>query len=140
MSIGLRIEKLMAAKGWSEGELHRQSGVSQPTIHRIIKGESQSPRHQNIEKIAKAFGTTAADLWGERPAPAPTAMAAEDQMIYRIDPSAEHLLAQLSTARAKASPNSQAVISRLIASSQRGTLNEAAWTLIGNLLTELENK
>lgn len=38
----------------SEGELSRLSGVPQPTIHRIITGESKEPRSSNLHKIAQA--------------------------------------------------------------------------------------
>ncbi|MCK9799311.1 helix-turn-helix transcriptional regulator [Pseudomonas sp. MAFF 302030] len=43
----------MAEQGFSESELGRRAGVPQPTVHRIITGESLSPRQLNIEKIAK---------------------------------------------------------------------------------------
>jgi phage repressor protein C with HTH and peptisase S24 domain len=59
MHIGKRLAAKLEEFGWSEGELHRRSGVSQPTIHRIITGESQDPRQSNVEKIAKALGVTA---------------------------------------------------------------------------------
>lgn len=59
----------MASKGWSEGELSRRSGVTQPTIHRIIAGESKSPKRDNVERIAKALRVPAEWLWtgGARP-------------------------------------------------------------------------
>lgn len=57
--IGDRIALRLTTKEWSEGELSRRSGVPQPTIHRIITGESKSPRHGNVELIAKALGVTA---------------------------------------------------------------------------------
>lgn len=63
MKIGDRIAKEMAEKGWTEGELSRRSGVTQPTIHRIITGESASPRQGNVESIAKALGVSTAYLW-----------------------------------------------------------------------------
>lgn len=59
MTLGDRIKKLMDGCEWSEGELARRSGVNQPTIHRIIVGTSREPRASNLDKIAKAFGTTA---------------------------------------------------------------------------------
>ena len=55
MSLGDRVAKCMKEKGWSEGELSRLSGVNQPTIHRIITGQSRDPRQGNVEKIAKAL-------------------------------------------------------------------------------------
>lgn len=59
----------MSSKGWSEGELSRRSGVTQPTIHRIISGESKSPKRDNIERIARALRVPAEWLWvgGVRP-------------------------------------------------------------------------
>lgn len=59
----------MSSKGWSEGELSRRSGVTQPTIHRIITGESKSPKRDNVERIAKALRVPAEWLWvgGVRP-------------------------------------------------------------------------
>ncbi|MHB0844735.1 LexA family transcriptional regulator [Stutzerimonas nitrititolerans] len=59
MNIGKRLAAMLEELDWSEGELKRRSGVPQPTIHRIITGESQDPRQGNVEKIAKALGVTA---------------------------------------------------------------------------------
>ncbi|MCQ2048799.1 Cro/CI family transcriptional regulator [Stutzerimonas stutzeri] len=59
MHIGKRLAAKLEELGWSEGELKRRSGVSQPTVHRIITGESQDPRQSNVERIAKALGVTA---------------------------------------------------------------------------------
>ncbi|WP_313226741.1 XRE family transcriptional regulator [Stutzerimonas chloritidismutans] len=59
MHIGRRLAVKLQERDWSEGELARRSGVSQPTIHRIITGESHDPRQANVEKIAKALGVTA---------------------------------------------------------------------------------
>ena len=53
----------MASNGWSEGELARRAGVTQPTVHRIISGESKSPKRENIEKIAKALRVSSKWLW-----------------------------------------------------------------------------
>ncbi|GAB3479433.1 LexA family protein [Azotobacter salinestris] len=63
MKIGERIAAEMLRLGISEGELGRRSGVNQPTIHRIITGDSKSPRQANVEKIAKALGVTPEWLW-----------------------------------------------------------------------------
>jgi len=63
MRIAERVASKMEELGWSEGELGRRSGVPQPTVHRILSGESQNPRQANVEKIAKALGVTAAWLW-----------------------------------------------------------------------------
>lgn len=72
MHIGERIFAEMTSRGWSEGELARQAGVTQPTIHRIITGESKAPKRENIEKIAKALKVPSKWLWdgGTKPASA----------------------------------------------------------------------
>lgn len=70
--IGKRIAERMAEQGLSESELGRRAGVPQPTVHRIITGESSSPRQLNIEKIAKALGVSASWLWtGKKDLPFP---------------------------------------------------------------------
>lgn len=71
MKIGERIEAEMKRKEWSEAELARRASITQPTVHRIIKGESKSPRQDNVQAIAKAFGCSAEWLWtGTGKAPA----------------------------------------------------------------------
>jgi len=61
--IGDRIAQRMQEMNLSEGELGRRSGVPQPTIHRIVTNAVASPRHQNVEKIAKALKVTSNWLW-----------------------------------------------------------------------------
>jgi transcriptional regulator with XRE-family HTH domain len=63
MKIGERLAAEMERLGLSEGELGRRSGVNQPTIHRIITGDSKNPRQDNVEKIAKALGVASDWLW-----------------------------------------------------------------------------
>lgn len=63
MKIGERTEAEMRRRNWSEGELARRASITQPTVHRIIKGESKNPRQDNIQAIAKAFGCSAEWLW-----------------------------------------------------------------------------
>jgi len=57
-----RLAAALAKKGWSENELARQSGVPQPTIHRIVTGESKSPRSGNLQKLADALGMSVIEL------------------------------------------------------------------------------
>ena len=60
--IGQLLTTKQQEKGWSEGELSRRSGVPQPTVHRILHGESENPRIDNVTKIAKALGLDGAAL------------------------------------------------------------------------------
>ncbi|WP_249348389.1 LexA family protein [Pseudomonas carnis] len=61
--IGDRIAQRMHEMNLSEGELGRRSGVPQPTIHRIVTNAVASPRHENVEKIAKALKVSSNWLW-----------------------------------------------------------------------------
>lgn len=61
-SIAERLRQLMEEQEVGENELARRSKVPQPTIHRILKGVSKSPRISNLESIATSLGTTASFL------------------------------------------------------------------------------
>ncbi len=76
------IRKWMTARGWSEGELARRSGVPQPTIHRIITGESVSPRRDKIERIARAFGRTPEDCYESKSKPESRSMDERADEVY----------------------------------------------------------
>lgn len=58
-SLGDRLREAMTEMGLSEGELARRAGLKQPTIHRILTGQSKDPRQGNVEKIAAVIGQTA---------------------------------------------------------------------------------
>ncbi len=60
--IYLRLQELREAKGWSQAELARQSGVPQPTISRIEAGKTGSIELANLERLAGALGVNAALL------------------------------------------------------------------------------
>ena len=53
---------LMKKAEISENALADATGVPQPTIHRILTGESQEPRISNLEKLARYFNLKANDL------------------------------------------------------------------------------
>ncbi len=67
--IGQLLATKLREKGWSEGELARRAGVPQPTTHRILAGESKSPRIDNVSNLAKALGLDAAALLGGKAQP-----------------------------------------------------------------------
>jgi transcriptional regulator with XRE-family HTH domain len=55
----------MKSRGVSANALSRATGVSQPTISRILNGESKDPDTATLEPIAQFFGRTVAELRGE---------------------------------------------------------------------------
>jgi len=55
MDIAGRLRAKMASLDMSESELSRRCGVPQPTINRILSGESSSPRKSTVEPLARAL-------------------------------------------------------------------------------------
>ncbi|NMX98628.1 helix-turn-helix domain-containing protein [Pseudomonas veronii] len=55
MDIAGRLRAKMANADLNETQLGKRSGVPQPTINRILSGESVSPRMPTIAKLAKAL-------------------------------------------------------------------------------------
>ncbi|WP_158250721.1 S24 family peptidase [Novosphingobium sp. HII-3] len=58
----------MKLLGWSQSSLAREIGVSQPTIGKVVTGQSAGSSH--LHKIARALQTTPAYLTGEVDDPA----------------------------------------------------------------------
>lgn len=58
MDIAGRIRAKMADAGLNENQLGKRAGVPQPTINRILSGESASPRTPTIAKLARALKVT----------------------------------------------------------------------------------
>lgn len=60
MTIATRLDRLMhARKVKSQSALARMTGVPQPTINRILKGQTDTPELGTIKKIAAAFNVSA---------------------------------------------------------------------------------
>lgn len=53
---GERLAALMAKRGVSQYTLAAQSGVPQPTIQRILSGETQNPKIETLRNLAKVLG------------------------------------------------------------------------------------
>jgi len=51
----------------TEGELSRRTGVPQPTIHRILSGESRAPELGTMQPLARFFRVTIDQIYGITP-------------------------------------------------------------------------
>lgn len=72
MAIKDNLADLLAQRGMTPTQLAAETGLAQPTVHRILSGESASPRIENLRVFAKYFGVSIADLTGEKaPAASP---------------------------------------------------------------------
>jgi transcriptional regulator with XRE-family HTH domain len=61
----MKLKQLMRDRSLSQQALGRQSGVSQPQISRIIRG--QQPTLATLQKIAAALEVSVSELIGEQP-------------------------------------------------------------------------
>jgi transcriptional regulator with XRE-family HTH domain len=61
--------ELIDGRPISENELARRTDVPQPTIHRILTGESRYPTPKTLKPLADYFGVSMAQIWGEEPLP-----------------------------------------------------------------------
>jgi phage repressor protein C with HTH and peptisase S24 domain len=58
---------LISAKGISQTDLHRATGVPQSTISRILKGAILDPADKHVAAIAEYFGVTTDEMRGRLP-------------------------------------------------------------------------
>jgi phage repressor protein C with HTH and peptisase S24 domain len=56
------LEWLIAQRKTNPHELQRVTGVPQPTIHRILTGESTDPRTKTLQPLAEFFGLSVSNL------------------------------------------------------------------------------
>lgn len=72
MAISTKLDQLMIARGIrSQSQLSRASGVPQPTINRILKGNTVNPDLATLQKLAAALTVPVASLSGEDSSPIP---------------------------------------------------------------------
>lgn len=57
----------MDKHGENPHSLANKSKVTQPTIFRILSGDSKEPRRSNVEKLAKFFGVKPEEMYGNLP-------------------------------------------------------------------------
>lgn len=57
-----RLNELAKYRDLSPSEIARRTSVPQPTVHRILSGQSEDPKITIIRKIAECLGTTLAKL------------------------------------------------------------------------------
>ncbi len=58
------IQRELDKLGWNAYHLADASGVSQPTIHRILSGQHSDPKTNTVKKLATALKLTEAELRG----------------------------------------------------------------------------
>lgn len=63
MKVSESLKKLLNESGENPNSLSIKVGIPQPTIFRMLSGETVEPRRSNLEKIAKFFGVKVEHLY-----------------------------------------------------------------------------
>lgn len=127
----------------TQAALARACGVRAPSVNDWISGKTKTIEGQNL-LIAADF-LKVMPMWlatGKGPMrKAETKVGFDDSELLTVDEGdLSGLLDQLKSSKNKASPKSQAVISRMVGLAERGEIDDRAWTVINDLLTELSRK
>lgn len=67
VKIAENLREEMRRQGLSEYALWKRSGVHQPTIHRILSGETRNPKAHTLDRLATTLGMSRDDLFNSRP-------------------------------------------------------------------------
>ena len=62
--VATNVKRLREERGYTEEKLEELTGVSRPTISRLLTGVHQ-PRASTVSALAKALGVSESDLWRE---------------------------------------------------------------------------
>ena len=65
--IGRNVRRLRERQGWSQNELARRSGVSQPFVNQLESGRSAQAQASVLQALARALGVTVDELLREEP-------------------------------------------------------------------------
>lgn len=127
----------------SQAALARACGIRAPSVNDWLSGKTKTIEGQNLLLAAEYLKVQ--PMWlatgrGQMRKTAATGDSDESEQLMVDEGELAGLLDQLKSAKNKASPKSQAVISRMIGLAERGEIDDRAWTLINDLLTELSRK
>lgn len=138
--LGAAIESARIAKGVSKKKLADDFTVKPPSIQGWVK-TGRIDKSKLMDVIAYFSDVVSPEHWGLRPGFSYENLPDDtgDSFLSSGEDVAD-LLGQLLEAKKKTSPKSQAVISRMIGLAERGELDDRAWNLISDLLTELARK
>ncbi|MCX2706084.1 MULTISPECIES: hypothetical protein [Pseudomonas] len=140
--LGAAIEAARIAKGVSKKKLADDFQVKPPSVQGWVKN-GRIDKSKLMDLIAYFSDVVSPEHWGLRSGFSFENLsedALEEDLLEVGATEFEGLVGQLKEAKDRASPRSQAVISRMIGLAERGEIDDRAWTLINDLLTELSRK
>ncbi|MEB1136038.1 S24 family peptidase [Xanthomonas campestris pv. campestris] len=78
------LRSLMSVESLSENQLSRNTGVPQPTIHRVLSGRVSDPRDGTLRPLAEYFGVSVEELRTGQPRASKGHVVAEPVSAYRV--------------------------------------------------------
>jgi len=84
--VAKQIERRMKVLNLNPKSLSQKASLNDTAVRDIIEGRSKNPRHDTLQKIAKALACTLSDLTGERPMRPPVEkMRGDTVTIHELD-------------------------------------------------------
>lgn len=80
-ALQVNLERLRIQKEWDRTELACKAGVSLPYVSQLLSGVKTNPRITVLRKLAKALGTTVAELTSEQAADETAADTQDDDRV-----------------------------------------------------------
>ncbi|WP_455893700.1 helix-turn-helix domain-containing protein [Pseudomonas palmensis] len=136
--LGAAIESARLKKNITKLKLAEDFGVKPPSVQGWVK-TGRIDKSKLMDLIAYFQDVVGPEHWGLRHGAA-VGLAPDDECVCASPEDFNLLLGKLGTASKKASPASQQTINRIIGLAEQGTLDDSAWKLINDLLTELSKK
>lgn len=140
--LGAAIELARLKKKVTKKKLAEDFSVKPPSVQGWVK-TGRIDKSKLMDLIEYFQDVVGPEHWGLRPGTTfggGSETSSPDEVVEATSEEFDELLAQLNEAKKKASPKSQQTISRMIGMAERGELDDSAWKLINDLLTELAKK
>ncbi|MFL1404216.1 helix-turn-helix domain-containing protein [Marinobacter sp. M1N3S26] len=116
------LRKLMDKRGISQYKLASLSGVPQPTIQRILSGESKNPKADTLSKLSRALGS---DDFDDR---------------YDLSRGETSVPPELNSLLSEASPRSYKQLMKIAEAAANGRLTEDDVNLLNAIAERIANK
>jgi transcriptional regulator with XRE-family HTH domain len=78
LALAARLRVLRHFRGWTQGQLGQEAGVSRQYVSGLEKGKRPRPRGETLERLATALGVDVEQLLGQAPLPELGAVAPAD--------------------------------------------------------------
>ena len=84
MNFGKKVKNLREKKKWSQYELALLSGIAQPTISRVERGEFKGMKNEGLMKLSKTLGVSVDYLVGRTKEMKPSDIIGADHLAKEL--------------------------------------------------------